>query len=221
MSSLLDRVQSLAAIEALEAEPGWFAAELAIPAATTFAELEARDALLAGAVRQIDEAIVRVMRIRLDHALASDPSLAPTTRRVFAATVASYATSLPLLASRVHDLATRGRAPDPDAVVDAVVGAARASLALGDALRGGVMAVIRDAATAAIPDADRRAKDRELDDPQRTRWSAVRRELEAIAADPARILAAPLAARLAAWPSQLDEPEAQPEPTRAELLELD
>ena len=219
--SVLDRVQSLAAIEALEADPGQYATQLAIPAATTLAELEARDALLAGALREVDEVIARVMRIRLDHALASDTSIAAPTRRVFASTVASYATSLPLLAERVRDIAARGRAADPDAIAEAVVAAARTSLLLRDAVRAGVLFAIRELATAAIPAADQRARDRDLDDVQRKRWSAVRRDLEAIADEPERILAAPFATRIAAWPEQLDEPAPKPEPTLAELIELD
>jgi hypothetical protein len=49
----------------------------------------------------------------------------------------------------------------------------------------------------------------------------VRRDLEAIAHQPEAISAAPMATRAAAWPAQLDEPEPIPEPTLAELIELD
>jgi len=47
---LLDQIQSLPRIEALEAEPGGYAERLAaeLPAATTLGELEARDAIVAG-----------------------------------------------------------------------------------------------------------------------------------------------------------------------------
>ena len=60
-----------------------------------------------------------------------------------------------------------------------------------------------------------------LDEPARQRWSAVRRDLEAIAHQPEAIGAAAMATRAAAWPAQLDEPEPIPEPTLAELIELD
>ena len=219
--SVLDRVQSLAAIEALEADPGQYAAQLVIPAATTLVELEARDATLAAALREVDDTIARVMRIRLDHALASDPSIAAPTRRVFASTVVSYATNLQLLSERVRDIAARGRAADPDAIAETVVTAARASLVLRDAVRAGVLSSIRDLATAAIPTAEHHARDRDLDDVQRRRWSAARRDLEALADEPERILAGPFATRLAAWPEQLDEPTPKSEPTLAELIELD
>lgn len=94
-------------------------------------------------------------------------------------------------------------------------------LALRDALRAGVLALIRDLATAALPEADRRARDRQLDEVQRRRWSAARRDLEATAAEPAQITSAPMAARLAALPEQLDEPAAEPEVSFADMIELD
>ncbi|TMQ26797.1 MAG: hypothetical protein E6J90_03860 [Deltaproteobacteria bacterium] len=72
-----------------------------------------------------------------------------------------------------------------------------------------------------MPDADRRARDRRLDDVERRRWRAMRREIEAVAADPDRVAGAAMAARLAAHAAQLDEPEPGTEVTRADLLELD
>lgn len=214
----LDRVQSLASIEALETEPARFADELASELPD---ELEPRDAAFAQALRHIDDAAARIMRIRLEHALANDSSLAAPTRKVFTSTVLSYAGKLDVLGDRVRDLAARGRAADPGGVADAVVEAARRTLALREAVRAPVLALIGERATAAILDADRRARDRKLDDRERKRWSAVRRDLEAIAEHPERVLAAPFAARVAAWPEQLDEPAPEREPTLAELIELD
>src|SRR5688572_7702648 len=99
---LLDRVQTLASIDALDAAD--YAAQLAaeLPPVATLADLEASDALLAGALRHIDDTCARVMRLRLDHALATDSSIATPTRKVFAATVIDYATNLPLLAERAR-----------------------------------------------------------------------------------------------------------------------
>jgi hypothetical protein len=218
---LLDQAQSLAAIDALD--PARHASELAseLPAAATLAELEARDAQLAAAITSIEAAVTRVMRIRLDHALAADTSLAAPTRRVFAQTIASYAGKLDLLELRTRDVAARGGAHDPDAIAALVGAAARATLELREALHAGVLALIRELATASVPDADRGARDRARPDPERKRWSAARRELEALAADPTRIASAPWAARIAALPEQLDEPAPQPEPSLADLLELD
>jgi hypothetical protein len=212
----LDHVQSLAAIDALV--PDAYADEVA---AGLPEDLEARDTALAAALAHIDATATRIMRIRLDHALASDTSIAAPTRRVFAQTIVAYVADLDLLARRALDVAARGGAGDPAGVAQLVVDAARATLVLREALRVPVMTLIRDRAAAAIPDADRRARDRTLDDAQRRRWSALRRELEAIAADPARVTSAPFATRLAAWPAQLDEPTPESEPTFAELLELD
>lgn len=184
-------------------------------------QLEVRDATLAAALARIDELAARVMRIRLEHALAADSSIAAPTRRVFAQTVTAYADNLGLLAGRARDVAARGGAADPEQVASLVTEAARATLALHAAIRTPVLALVRDLATASIPEADRRARDRDLDERERKRWSAARRDLEALAADPARLLAAAMPARMAALPEQLDEPVAAPEPSFAELLELD
>jgi hypothetical protein len=220
---ILDQACSLARIAALEADPAVYAEQLAaeLPGAATLGELEARDAALVAALGQIDAMIARAMRIRLDHALASDSSIGAPTRSVFASTITGYAGRLSLLEQRARDVAVRGRAADPDRVAEAVVEAARTALALRAVLRDGVLALIRDGARAAIAAADRRARDRRLDEPERRQWSAARRDLEAVAAEPERVLAAPMAARLAALPDQLDEPEPDREPTLAELLELD
>jgi hypothetical protein len=226
---VLDQAHSLVRIAALEAEPALYAERLAheIPAAASLAELEARDAVLAGALGRIDAMISRAMRIRLDHALAADASagadasIGAPTRSVFASTIVGYADRLPLLAERARDVAARGRAGDPDHVADLVVDAARGVLALRDAVRAGVLALIQRLAQASAPEADRRARDRTLDDATRRRWSAARRDLEALAADPLHILDAAMPARLAALPEQLDEPAPERELTFADLLELD
>jgi hypothetical protein len=220
---LLDQACSPARLAALEADPAPYVEQLAaeLPGAATLAELEARDAALAAALGQIDALTARAMRIRLDHALATDTSIGAPTRSVFASTITGYAGRLSLLEQRARDVAVRGRAAAPDLVAASVVEAARAALALRDALRAGVLALIGLGARTAIAEADRRARDRNLDEPQRRRWSAVRRDLEAVAADPERVLAAPMATRLAALPDQLDEPEPGREPTLADLLELD
>jgi hypothetical protein len=224
-NEVLDRLQTLASVDVFVADPGRYATELAqeVRAIATLAELETRDAQLAGALRHIDDTIARVMRLRLDHALATrgDSSIATPTRKVFSATVIDYAGDLTRLADRARDIAARGGARDPDAIAALVVDAARASLALRADLRAGVLAVIRDLSMAAIPEVDGRAKDRTLPDNQRKQWSAARRDLEILAADPERILVAPLAARLAAWPEQLDEPAPESQPTFADMIELD
>lgn len=219
---LLDQVQSLARIAELEADPRAYADRLAseIASADTLAELEQRDELLRRVLGQLESMIERVMRIRLDNALAGDTSIAIPTRKVFAATIAGYAERIELLASRARDVAERGGAPDPDRAAANVVEAARATLALRNGVRNPVLALIRELAAAAVPVADRNARDRQLDEPVRRRWSAARRELAAVAGDPQRIVASSLAARIAAWPEQLDEP-AEDEATFADMIEID
>lgn len=218
---ILDQVSSLAHLDAFD--PPSYAEQLAaeIPSAVTLADLEARDAFLADALTQLDAMIARAMRMRLDHALAADTSIGPPTRKVFATTIVGYASDLGILAQRARDVAARGGGADPDAVADTVVGAARAVLDLRAATRTGVLAQVRDLAAASVPEADRRARDRSLDEPARRRWSAARRELGALAADPARVTTAPMSARLATFPDQLDEPAPEPEATFADLIELD
>jgi hypothetical protein len=217
---ILDQAYGRAQLEALAADPAAYAAALAgeLPEAATLAELEASDAVLAGALDAIDVAVVRAMRVWLDHA---DVALAPVTRNVFATTIVAYAADLGTLGQRAYDAAARGRAADPASVADAVVLAGRRALALREGLRAGVLALIATRAEAAIADADRHARDRKLDDATRRRWSALRRDREQLAAQPHLVAVAPFAARLAAWPDQLDEPAAEAEPTFAQMIELD
>jgi hypothetical protein len=213
----LDRAYSLAQLDALATEPGVVAEQLAteLPA-----EPFARDALFGRVLDQLDVLATRAMKLRLEHALVADTSIGPPTRNVFAQTIVGYANNLPLLAERARDVAARGRASAPDDVAARVVDAARTVLALRDALAAGVYDLVARSATAAVADADRRARDRTLAEPERRRWSAMRRELEALAADPARVRTA-LAARIAALPDQLDEPAAEAEVTFADMIELD
>jgi len=219
----LDQVQSLARIEALEGAPGAYAELLEgeLGELETLEGLEGRDAQLGHGLGQVDAMIERVMRLRLEHALAADGSIAAPTRKVFASTVVGYAGRLALLEARAREVAARGGAAEPAEVAEAVCEAARAALALRAEVRGGVLAMIRRRAAAALPEAERAARDRRLDDGTRRRWSAMRRELEAVSSEPERVAAGPLAARLAAWPEQLDEPEVEREPTFADMLELD
>src|SRR5215470_13311505 len=196
----------MARIAALEADPAAYAAQLAseLGEATELAELDERDARLRAALGQIDAMIERAARIRLDHELADDTSIATPTRKVFATTIVSYTGRLALLEDRARDVAARGGAADPAGIALRIGEAARALLALREALRDSVLGLIRERAAAAAPSADRAARDRSRDEPERRRWSAVRRELEALANQPERIAAAAMSARLAAWPSQLD-----------------
>lgn len=220
---LLDQIQSVARLDAIELAPGTYAEALAseLGDAVTLDELDARDARLRHALAQLDAMIERAARIRLEHALAGDNAIAAPTRKVFAATIVSYAGRLELLEARARDAAARGGAVDPAGAAARVGEVARSVLALRAAMQAGVLALVRDLAAAAAPLADRHARDRALDEPARRRWSAARRDLEAIASRPEAILAAPMSSRLAAWPEQLDEPEPGREPTFADMIELD
>jgi hypothetical protein len=211
--SVLSRLHTRAALD--QFDPAAYV--LDVVGASSLAELEARDAVFTAALAEIDETMTRVMRIELDTALADDTSIAPATRKVFAGTINAYANNVELLASRTRDVAARGGAADVEAVVSAVTAAATRTLALRDALRA---KVFEAAMTTARDGVGERARDRKLDDGVRKKWSAWRRELEAIAADPARVTA-PIGARLASWPEQIDEPDPEPEVTFADMIELD
>jgi len=220
---LLDQVQSMARISALEADPAAYAERLAseLGEATELDALDAQDARLRQALGQIDAMLERAARIWFDGVLADDASIATPTRKVFATTIVSYAGRLALLEDRARDVAARGGARDPAGIAAQIVDAARALLALRDALRAGVLDVIRARAAAAAPVADGAARDRRRDDAERQRWSAMRRELEAVASQPERVTAAAMSARLATWPAQIDEPDPGSEPTFADMIELD
>lgn len=221
---VLDAIHAIAKLDTLSPdaylEP--LAAELdALPAPTTIDGLAAHDDRLRAALAAIDAFTARAMKIRLDHALATDTSIPPPTRKVFAATIIAYAADLNALGERVYDIAARVDRRGAEATAGAVVAAARTVLGLRDDLRAGVLARVRDLATAALPHATARAKDPALDDAVRQRWSAVRRDLETSAAHPEHIAAAPHADRVAALPPLLDEIEREPEKTFGELIELD
>jgi len=218
---LLDELQSLARLEVFD--PGVYLARLdeELGTAATIAELEATDAALREALASIDALAQRAMRIRLDHALAADSSIPVPTRKVFAGTVVAYADDLERLRTRARDISVRAAPASADAVAAVVVDAARATLELRAELGHGVLALARARAESALPLSQAAARDRHADDAVRMRWSAIRRDLEAIVDRPTRIAEAALADRLAALPPLLDEPEPERELTRGELLELD
>lgn len=219
----LDRVHTLAGLDAFAAEPGAVATQLEAevgPASST-ADLDARDALLRSVLAEVDALAVRAMRLRLEHALAADTSIAPPTRTVFARTIVGYAGNLALLGERARDVAARTRGVNAAAVADLVVEAARSVLELRDAVLAPFLQLVARLAAATAPEADARARDQTRTDAERTKWSAIRRDQEALAASPILIASAPLAARLAALPAQLDEPPPKPEVSFADMIEMD
>jgi hypothetical protein len=219
----LDQIHSLARLETVAAEPQRYAELVAVevPAEVALDALEAADATLASALAALDAMIARAMAIRIDHALAADTSLAPPSRKLFATTIVAYADRLPLLAERVRDVSARGGSRDADAVATLVVDAARSVLDLREQMRRELLALVATRAAAAVAEADRRARDRELGEAERRRWSAARRDLELVAAHPGVVAAAPMRARMAELPEQLDEPDPEPERSFADLIEMD
>lgn len=220
-SRILDQVQSLAHVEALA--PGDYAEQLAgeLGPVETRDDIAARDDLLRAGFTRIDATCVRIMRIRLEHALADDTAIAAPTRKVFAQTVADYTGRLDVLETRARDVAARNGARDPGEIADRLVRAAEATLAVRSALYESLLALVARLAAAEAPMADAKARDRREAEPPRRLWSAVRRELEAIAARPERVLEAPFAVRVAGWESLLDDPDPEQEPSLADLIELD
>lgn len=220
-SRFLDQVQSLAHVTAFL--PETYAEQLAAELAPveTREDIAARDEQLRAAIARIEETSTRIMRIRLEHALSGDTAIAVPTRKVFSQTVADYAGRFDVLATRVRDIAARNGSRDPEAVARTVVDAAEATLAQRAELYRSVLELGARLALEAAPMADAKARDRREAEPPRRLWSAVRRELEALAARPERILQATFAVRLAGWDSLLDDPDPENAPTLADLLELD
>jgi hypothetical protein len=202
----LDQVYSLAQLERFD--PAEYLAELAFGPATTLAELAARDTAFVAELAAIDAMIARAMKLRLELVDA----LAPATRNVFATTIIQYARPLDVLQQRVFSVAP--------AAVSAVMAAAQELLDLRAVLRAGVLELVRACSAADVALADAHARDRKLEDAPRKQWSAARRDLEALALDPTGI-ATPTAQRHAAYPEQIDDAAAGPEPTFADMIELD
>ncbi|MBK7074232.1 MAG: hypothetical protein IPH44_18210 [Myxococcales bacterium] len=218
---MLDAVQSLARLDALACDD--YAAQLAAEVAaidTSEAGLAERDAALAAALGTLDGFAARAMRIRLEHALADDTALPAAFRATLAATVIGYADDLDRLRQRVAGAVVRVAPTRAGDVADAVVAVAEATLAQRAALIAAVLGIARAQAAAALAAARAAAADRTVDDSARARWSAIRQELEALVAAPARIVGAPWAARVAQH-APVDERPVVAEPSFGELIELD
>ncbi|MEP6864514.1 MAG: hypothetical protein ABJE66_28085 [Deltaproteobacteria bacterium] len=202
----LDQVYSLAQLERFD--PAEYLAQLAFGSATTLEELASRDTAFVAELAAIDAMIARAMKLRLELVDA----LAPPTRNVFATTIIQYARQLDVLQQRVYSVAP--------AAVPAVMAAAQELLDLRAALRAGVLELVRTHAAADVALADSHARDRKLEDGPRKQWSRARRDLEALALDPTGITT-PTTQRHAAYPEQIDDAAAGPEPTFADMIELD
>ncbi|TMQ09073.1 MAG: hypothetical protein E6J90_16080 [Deltaproteobacteria bacterium] len=202
---ILDQAYSLPRIEALAAEPGVYAARLReeLPSAATLAALEARDAALARALGRI-EAMVAAMRIRLDHALATDTSIgappaacSPRHRRRCGPAVAAHRASTRRRRARPGGRSGRDRpgrdrcgasGPRPPRRRDGVLALTRARR--GRPCRTPIAA--RAIASSTTPSGGLKR------DAPRDRGGRCR---------PDRVAGAELAARIAAHPAQPDEPE--------------
>jgi hypothetical protein len=202
----LDQVYSLAQLERFD--PAEYVAELGFGSATTLEQLASRDTAFVAELAAIDAMIARAMKLRLELVDA----LAPPTRNVFATTIIQYARQLDVLQQRVYSVAP--------AAVPAVMAAAQELLDLRAALRAGVLELVRSHSAADVALADGHARERKLEDGPRKQWSRARRDLEALALDPTGITT-PTAQRHAAYPEQIDDAAAGPEPTFADMIELD
>lgn len=217
---LLDAVHGLAQLESFD--PDRYSARLVEALAgepVTLAALEAIDDALRSALGAIDAFSARCMRIRLDHALAGDTSVASPLRKVLAGTVTSYAGDLGRLRDRVRSVAVRVDPVGADDTADRVVASARSVLEDRAALHARVLDVARELAGARIDAARTQARDRHAEEAERRRWTAALRELEQVAARPARIAEAPWRERVATFLGP-DEPlEEPPELSLGDLIE--
>jgi hypothetical protein len=218
---LLDAVQSLAQIDAFDggAYIDQLSEELGGSENVSWAGLEETDTRLRSALGAIDAFSNRCMRVRLDHLLAEDASVAPPLRKVLAATVTSYAGDLRLMRERVTMVAGRVDPRGAEATADAIVATAQRVLDNRVALHERVLEIARRLATERIPAARKAARDRYAEEPARRKWTAVLRDLEATVERPARVAEATWAERVATVVGP-DEPiEEAPELTLGELIE--
>lgn len=184
-------------------------------------QLEAVDDHLRAALTAIDGLAGRVMRILLDRELGDDDAIPTATRKVFSATVLAYRDSLAVLEERARDTASRVNPGSGAALAARVISAAVTTLELHRRLRAAVLTLACDHAAAALALVRQAACDRSSEDATRRHWSAARRDLESIIAQPERVAQLRRRDRLAAFPALLDEPEPQRELTFAELIEMD
>lgn len=216
---LLDEVHTAAGLARFSVDA--YARALADERADDSIELDglaATDAALRAALVAVDGFTARVMRVELDLALADDTVLAPAFRTNLAATIVRYAGELPLLRERVIQSARGG--PRAVSLGEQVVAAATAALGLRVALHDAVIAVARVRAAIARPNAAGAARDRQLDDSQRARWSVAAQELAMLEADPARIARGPWAERIKEHVPVV-ETVVEEEPSFGSLIELD
>ncbi|HUQ04330.1 MAG TPA: hypothetical protein VM261_17645 [Kofleriaceae bacterium] len=218
---LLDAVHGLGQVEAFDADAyaGRLALELDDGGPVSLASLAAVDEALRTALLAVDAFSGRCLRIRLDHLLAGDSSVAPPMRKVLAGTVTNYAGDLGLLRERVLSVAVRVDPRGAEATADRVVAAAQQVLDDRAALYERVLEIGRQLAGARIDAARKEARDRYAEEPVRRTWTAALRELEQVVEQPTRIIEGRWAERVARW-SGPDEPiEEAPEPTLGELIE--
>lgn len=218
---LLDEVYRLNQLEALAPETyrDRLADELA-GEVVTLADVESQDARLRAALIAIDTFSSQAMRIRLEHVLHDDTSIAKPFRTYLVSAIGSYAHDLDLLRSRVRDAVERIDPRRAGDTADNVVGAARAVLDQREALRGAVLDLARNLAAAVVPVAQWNARRASVADDERRRWTAIRRDQQLVMDAPTRLDAAPLVEREQALPESNEPPEEVYEPTRGELIEL-
>jgi len=140
---LLDEVLRAAQIEAFAVDRFLerVNAEVGDSAGLGAEQLAARDAQLEEMLSAIDGFTSRVMRIKLDHLLASDNSVAPQFRTYLSSRVLDYDGDLDRLRARVVEVVSR---VDPDgapSIGAAIVDAADEALSLRRCLRQGGMAL--------------------------------------------------------------------------------
>jgi len=153
---LLGEVHRLAQVEAFD-EDGFIErlrAELAsyddAPATD-----EARDAKLRAALAAIDAFACRAMRIRLDHLLADDTSVAGPFRSYLATRVVDYVGDLERLRARVAQVCAHNNPGGAATTAAAITGAAGDVLALRERLRARVLELARAAEPPEQPAEDR------------------------------------------------------------------
>jgi hypothetical protein len=212
---MLDAVQNLTQLEAFDAERFL---QLDLPPVTTLAELAALFDQLRGLLDSVDRFAQKAMAIRLNQ-LAADP-IPPQFRTLLKTTVIGYHGQTELLRGRVAAALMRIDRHQAAEVTDRVMDAAERVLALHGTLRGGILQQAAARAAVELEAAQKRGRDRTLQ--ERGEWRRAAVDLQAVAANPRHLEIGTYADRLKKIPMPEEEPETEStEEKRFSLLEID
>ena len=214
---MLDEVQSLAELEAFDAQRFLRQAGEFGPA-ETLAVLGAQLDRLRALLDAVDRFAQKAMGIRLNQ-LAADP-LPPQFRTLLKTTVVAYHGQTDLLRGRVAAALGRIDRQAAAGVTERVLDAAERVLSVHATLRSGVLGLAARVAGERAQVALKKGRDRALAD--RHDWRRALIDLQQVAAHPQRLETATFAERMKKIPEPEEEPETEAaDEKRFSLIEID